>query len=110
MKICRFRFCVVLCFITTCTFTLTNAIDEDVISGTFNTRGSTIIPQTENTTDVYSKSLISCAGMCLSNPQCCVASYSKVTSTCRIDNSERCCDENEFHNGWTYLQRNSYRK
>ncbi|CAG2204140.1 unnamed protein product [Mytilus edulis] len=46
--------------------------------------------------------------MCLSNPQCCVASYSKVTSTCRIDNSERCCDENEFHDGWTYLQRNSY--
>ncbi|CAC5416553.1 Fibrinogen-like protein A,Ryncolin-4,Angiopoietin-related protein 7,Ficolin-1-B,Techylectin-5A,Ficolin-2,Ryncolin-1,Tenascin-R,Fibrinogen-like protein 1,Angiopoietin-1,Tenascin-X,Fibrinogen C domain-containing protein 1-A,Ryncolin-3,Tenascin,Techylectin-like protein,Fibrinogen C domain-containing protein 1,Ryncolin-2,Angiopoietin-related protein 6,Techylectin-5B,Angiopoietin-related protein 2,Angiopoietin-2,Microfibril-associated glycoprotein 4,Ficolin-1-A,Ficolin-1,Fibrinogen C domain-containing protein 1 len=108
MKFCCFPYCAVLCFITTLTFTVVNAIDEDVRSETFQTKGSTRIVQTENTIDVYCKSIIACAGMCLSDPQCCLASYSKGVSTCRIDTSELCCVETETFDEWRFIQRNSY--
>ncbi|CAC5416567.1 unnamed protein product [Mytilus coruscus] len=108
MKFCCFPYCVVSCFISTLTFTVVNAIDEDVISETFKTKGSTRIVQTENTSDVYCKSIIACADMCLSIPQCCLVSYSKGTSTCRIDTSERYCVETETLDEWRFIQQNSY--
>ncbi|CAG2213936.1 unnamed protein product [Mytilus edulis] len=108
MKFCCFPHCAVFCFSTACTFTVINAIDEDVISETFKTKGSTRIFQTENTTDVYCRSIFACAGICLSDSQCCVASYSKAASTCRIDTSERCCAETETLDEWRFIQRNSY--
>ncbi|CAG2196643.1 unnamed protein product [Mytilus edulis] len=46
--------------------------------------------------------------MCLSDPQCCLASYSKGASTCRIDTSERCCGETETLDEWRFIQRHSY--
>ncbi|CAG2251238.1 unnamed protein product [Mytilus edulis] len=85
MKVCCFPYCAFLGFITTHASTVVNSNGEDVISETFKTKGSTRILQTDKTTDVYSKSIISCADICLSDPQCCVASYSKGTSTCRTD-------------------------
>ncbi|CAG2213927.1 unnamed protein product [Mytilus edulis] len=48
--------------------------------------------------------------MCLSDPQCCVASYSKGASTCRIDTSERCCVASETFDEWSLIQRNSYQR
>ncbi|CAG2213935.1 unnamed protein product [Mytilus edulis] len=102
MKLVCFPYCALLCFITTCTF---NAIDEE----TFKTKGRTRIVQTENTTDVYCKSIIGCADMCLSDQQCCFASYSKGASTCRIDTSERCFVETETLDEWTLIHHNSYR-
>lgn len=110
MKFCCFPHCAVFCFTTACTFTVINANDEDVISETFKTKGSTRIFQTENTTDVYCRSIFACAGICLSDSQCCVASYSKAASTCRIDTSERCCAETETLDEWRFIQRNSYCK
>ncbi|CAG2196658.1 unnamed protein product [Mytilus edulis] len=106
MKFCCFPYLAVLCLITTLNFSLVNAIDEE----TFETKGSTIIVQTENTTDVYCQSIIGCADMCLSDPQCCLASYSKAASTCRIDTSERCCAETETLDEWSLIQRKSYQR
>lgn len=110
MNICRYLYCTIVCCITTLTFRIVNAKNEDVRSGSFKTKGSTIILQSENTTDVYSMSLISCADMCLSDPQCCVASYLKGTSTCRIDTSARCCVETKPLTGWRFIEKKSYRK
>lgn len=109
MKIVCFSNYAVLCFITH-TFTVVNTNSEDGKKELFKTKGGTIILQTENSTDVYSKSLILCTGLCLSNPKCCVASYSKGASMCRIDISERCCVETEPNDGWRLIQRNSYCK
>ncbi|VDH92656.1 Hypothetical predicted protein [Mytilus galloprovincialis] len=92
--------------------TVAHAIVEDIRSVKFRIKGNTSIRQTENTTDVYSKSLISCADIRLSDPQCCMTSYSKETSTCRIDTSksERCSNETEPQERWRFIQRNSYPK
>lgn len=98
MKIFCFSNFAVLCFITH-TFTLVNANNEDGKEKRFKTKGGTIIHQTENSSDVYSESLILCASLCLSNPKCYVASYSKGRSMCRIDISERCCVETESNDG-----------
>ncbi|XP_071123396.1 fibroleukin-like [Mytilus edulis] len=46
--------------------------------------------------------------MCLTDPQCCLASYSKGTSTCRLDTSGLCCIEAESLEGWRLIQRNSF--
>ncbi|XP_071123338.1 fucolectin-6-like [Mytilus edulis] len=46
--------------------------------------------------------------MCLSDPHCCVASYSKGASTCRFDTSERCCVGTETLDEWRFIQRKSY--
>ncbi|XP_052067182.1 perlucin-like protein [Mytilus californianus] len=52
--------------------------------------------------------MISCAHICLSDHHCCMASFSKGTSTCRIDSSGRCCVETKTLEGWRSIQRNSY--
>lgn len=72
-----------------------NANDENVRTEMFKTKGNTRVLLTENTTYVYSRSVISFANKCLSDPYCCLASYSKETSTCRIDSSRSCCTETE---------------
>lgn len=87
MNIWCFPYCAVLYFLTISIVNVVNANDKDIIIGTFKTKGNTRVRLTGNTTDVYSKSLIACAGMCLTNPQCCLASYSKGTSACRFDTS-----------------------
>lgn len=110
MSNCRYLYCAVLCFITTLKFTVVNAIGDNVRSEKFKHQSSTVFIQTENTTDVYSESMISCAGICLSDPRCCVASYSKGTSTCRIDTSEQCCVGKEPNDGWKFIEQKSYRK
>lgn len=101
--------CVVICLITRGTFIVVNAVNKDVKFEKFKTKDRTLILETDNSTDVYSESLFSCAGICLSDPHCCVASYSKGASTCRMDTSERCCVETEFLDGWMLIQKQSYR-
>lgn len=110
MNICCFSYCAVLYFILIRIANVVNANDKDITFGTFKTKDSTRVRLTGNTTDVYSKSLITCAGMCLSDHQCCRASYSKGTSTCRLDTSGRCCIEAEPVEGWRLIQRNSFGK
>ncbi|CAC5374578.1 Fibrinogen-like protein A,Ryncolin-4,Angiopoietin-related protein 7,Angiopoietin-related protein 1,Ficolin-3,Ficolin-1-B,Techylectin-5A,Ficolin-2,Ryncolin-1,Tenascin-R,Fibrinogen-like protein 1,Angiopoietin-1,Tenascin-X,Fibrinogen C domain-containing protein 1-A,Tenascin-N,Ryncolin-3,Tenascin,Fibroleukin,Fibrinogen C domain-containing protein 1,Ryncolin-2,Angiopoietin-related protein 6,Angiopoietin-related protein 2,Angiopoietin-2,Microfibril-associated glycoprotein 4,Ficolin-1-A,Ficolin-1,Fibrinogen C dom len=48
--------------------------------------------------------------MCLSDQQCCLASYSKAASTCRIDTSEQCCIETETLDEWRLIHHNSYKE
>lgn len=113
MDICCFTYhayYAIVCFITICMFHAVNANanDESVRSEMFKTKGNTRVLLTENTTDVYSRSVISCANKCLSDPHCCLASYSKETSTCRIDSSRSCCTETEPQRGWWYIRRLSY--
>lgn len=110
MIICCFPYCVVLYFLTISIINVVNTNDKDINIGTFKTTGNTRVRLTGNTTDVYSKSLIACAGMCLSDPHCCLASYAKGTSTCRLDTSGRCCIEAESLEGWRLIQRNSFGK
>ncbi|CAG2225663.1 unnamed protein product [Mytilus edulis] len=74
----------------------------------YQTTGSTRALWSENTIDVDSTSMIECALLCLSNQQCCFASFCTNTSTCRIDTSETCCINTENVDGWRTIRRNIY--
>lgn len=113
MDICCFTYYAYYAFVWFITLRMfhagnANANDGNVRTEMFKIKGNTRVLLTENTTDVYSRSMISCADKCFSDPQCCLASYSKGTSTCRIDSSRSCCTETEPQSGWWYIRRISY--
>ncbi|CAC5411763.1 unnamed protein product [Mytilus coruscus] len=64
-------------------------------------RGETIL-SAHYTTDVYSKS------QCLLHDKCCVASFSKESSICRLDKTENCCVATDIATGWNVITRNQY--
>ncbi|CAG2246567.1 unnamed protein product [Mytilus edulis] len=106
MTICSLLFYTTVCFITTCLSNLVNANVKEFKS--FQTTGSTRALQSQNTIDVDSASMIECALLCLSNRQCCLASFSDGQSTCRIDNSEKCEIGTETITGWNTIRRDIY--
>lgn len=110
MDIYCFTYCAFICIITIRLFYAVNANanDETIRTEIYTTKGNTKVLLTENTTDVYSRSMISCANTCFLNPQCCTASYLKETSTCRIDTSSSCCTKIEPDTGWRFIRRISY--
>ena len=94
--------------ITVCLLYTVNINAKDVES--FQTEGSTRAIRSLSTSDFHCKSLLICAQTCLSNRQCCVVSFSKETSTCRLDISEKCCIDTETKDGWRTIRRKNYRK
>ncbi|CAG2188313.1 unnamed protein product [Mytilus edulis] len=62
----------------------------------------------QHTTDVYLKSQSACAAMCLLDNKCCVASFSKESSICRLDRTENCCVATDSVTGWNVMTRNQY--
>ncbi|CAG2243767.1 CLEC3A [Mytilus edulis] len=92
--------------ITVCLLYAVNINAKDVES--FQTEGSTRAIRSLSTSDFHCKSLLICAQTCLSNRQCCVASFSKGTSTCRLDISEKCCIDTETKDGWRTIRRKNY--
>lgn len=107
MTIRSFLYCTTMYFIATRLLNLVNINAKEVI---FQTAGSTRGLQSENTVDVESTSMIECALLCLSNLQCCAASFCMGTSTCRIDTSEKCCIDTDAVIEWRTIRRNKYRK
>ncbi|CAG2248499.1 unnamed protein product [Mytilus edulis] len=108
MNICYFAYCVFICFITSRFKKAVNANDENVRGKTFKIEGSTRLLQTENTTDTYSESMVACAVLCLIDHRCCVASFDRGTSICRIDSSGRCNIVTEPQAEWWIIRRSSY--
>ncbi|CAC5414612.1 MRC [Mytilus coruscus] len=49
-----------------------------------------------------------CAIRCFSEEKCCVASYFKSLSTCRLDTSENCCVDMEIVDGWETFKTDKY--
>ncbi|CAG2204147.1 unnamed protein product [Mytilus edulis] len=92
--------------ITVCLLYAVNINAKDVEA--FQTEGSTRAIRSLSTSDFHCKSLLICAQTCLSNRQCCVASFSKETSTCRLDISEKCCIDTETKDGWRTIRRKNY--
>ncbi|CAG2206482.1 unnamed protein product [Mytilus edulis] len=85
-----------------------NAKDGNVRGQALKIEGHTRVLQTENTTDTYSVSMVVCAVLCLIDPRCCVASFDRGTSTCRIDSSGRCNIVTEPYAEWRIIRRSSY--
>ncbi|CAG2225662.1 unnamed protein product [Mytilus edulis] len=106
MAIRCFLFSATVYVITVCLLYAVNINAKDVES--FQTKGSTRAIRSVNTSDFDSTSLLVCAQKCLSHRQCCVASFSKGTSTCRLDTSEKCCIDTETKDGWRTIRRNNY--
>ncbi|CAG2205631.1 CLEC3A [Mytilus edulis] len=105
MTIRSFLYCTTVYCIATCLLNLVKTNAKEVI---LQATGSTRALQSKTTVDVDSASKIECALQCLSNRECCLASFSEGTSTCRIDNSEKCDIKTETINGWTTIRRNIY--
>lgn len=59
----------------------------------------------QNTVDLYSKTLTKCSVLCANNHQCCMASFDEVNSTCRLDYSGNCCIQMEPGDGLTVIKR-----
>ncbi|CAG2200931.1 unnamed protein product [Mytilus edulis] len=79
-------------------------------TSTFTVKSGETIMSSCNTTDVYSESKLKCGAMCVLHDACCVASFSKESSICRLDITERCCVATNPAIGWSVMTRNQYRK
>ncbi|VDI53194.1 Hypothetical predicted protein, partial [Mytilus galloprovincialis] len=106
MTIRCFLFDATVYVITACLLYAVNINAKDVES--FQTKRSARATRSVDTSDFDSTSLLVCAQKCLSNRKCCVASFSKGTSTCRLDTSEKCCIDTETKDGWMTIRRNNY--
>ncbi|CAG2244638.1 unnamed protein product [Mytilus edulis] len=77
-------------------------------TSTFTVKSGETIMSSCNTTDVYSESKSKCGAMCVLHDACCVASFSKESSICRLDITERCCVATNPAIGWSVMTRNQY--
>ncbi|CAG2246554.1 unnamed protein product [Mytilus edulis] len=59
----------------------------------------------QNTVDLYSKTLTKCSVMCANNHQCCMVSFDEVNSKCRLDYSGNCCIQMVPGDEWTVIKR-----
>lgn len=66
--------------------------------------------QSLNTIDMYSDNTVDCAKLCSTQNKCCVASFEKLKSSCRIDTSENCSITTRTNTGCVTLNRTLYGK
>ncbi|XP_071123025.1 perlucin-like protein [Mytilus edulis] len=77
-------------------------------TSTFTVKNGENIMSSCNTTDVFSKSESACGARCVLHDACCVASFSKESSICRLDISENCCVATNTAIGWSVMTRNQH--
>ncbi|VDI44996.1 Hypothetical predicted protein [Mytilus galloprovincialis] len=77
-------------------------------TSTFRVKSGETIMLSCASTDIYTNSRAACTTMCLLHDKCCVASFSKELSICRLDITENCCVVTENATGWSVLTRNQY--